>query len=74
MRESWMRPADAMRQYGTSASASRIVSGERPVHRALEMALADLYRSEDCVVMVSGHATNVTVIGHLLGPWRRHHS
>jgi 8-amino-7-oxononanoate synthase len=26
------------------------------------------YGVEDCVVFVSGHATNVTVIGHLLGP------
>lgn len=54
--------------YGTSVSASRIVSGERPVHRALEAALAELHGTEDCVAMVSGHATNVTTIGHLVGP------
>jgi len=58
----------AIDQYGTSVSASRIVSGNRPVHRALEAALATLHGTEDCVVMVSGHATNVTVIGHLVGP------
>jgi len=58
----------AIDRYGTSVSASRLVSGERPVHRELETALAALHGTEDCVAMVSGHATNVTVIGHLVGP------
>jgi 8-amino-7-oxononanoate synthase len=58
----------AIGRYGTSASASRLVAGERPIHRELERALADIYRAEDCVVMVSGHATNVGVIGQLVGP------
>ncbi len=58
----------AMERYGTSVSASRLVSGERPVHRELEAALAAAYGVEDCVAFVSGHATNVSTIGHLLGP------
>jgi len=58
----------AIDRHGTSASASRIASGERPLHRELEQALAAHYGTEDCVVFVSGHATNVTVIGHLLEP------
>ncbi len=53
---------------GTSVSASRIVSGERMVHRDLERALAGLYEAEDCVAMVSGHATTVTTLGYLFGP------
>jgi 8-amino-7-oxononanoate synthase len=57
----------AIDRYGTSVSASRIVSGERPIHQALERALAELYRTEDALALVSGHATNVTVIGHLVG-------
>ena len=57
----------AMRRYGTSVSASRLVSGERPLHQELEAALAGLHGTEDCVVLVSGHATNVTAIGHLVG-------
>jgi 8-amino-7-oxononanoate synthase len=57
----------AMDRYGTSVSASRPVSGERPVHRDLEHALARVHGTEDCVVLVGGHSTNVTVIGHLLG-------
>lgn len=57
----------AIDRYGTSVSASRIVSGERPVHRELEAALAGLHNAEDALTFVSGHATNVTVIGHLIG-------
>ncbi|WP_051242931.1 aminotransferase class I/II-fold pyridoxal phosphate-dependent enzyme [Stappia stellulata] len=59
---------EAVRTYGTSASASRVVAGERPIHRMLETRLAELHGVEDAVVMVSGHATNVTTIGHLLSP------
>jgi 8-amino-7-oxononanoate synthase len=58
----------AMERYGTSVSASRLVSGERPVHRELEAALAAVYEAEDCLTLVSGHATNVTTIAHLIGP------
>ncbi|MBW8271468.1 aminotransferase class I/II-fold pyridoxal phosphate-dependent enzyme [Caldovatus aquaticus] len=58
----------AIDRHGVSASASRLVSGERPVHAALEAALAANYGTEACLAFVSGHATNVTVIGHLLGP------
>jgi 8-amino-7-oxononanoate synthase len=59
---------DAIDRYGTSASASRLVAGERPIQHELEEALADLYGVEDCVVFVSGHATNVSTIGYLFGP------
>lgn len=59
---------DAIDRYGTSASASRLVAGERPVQRALERELAALYGVEDCIVFVSGHATNVSTIGCLFGP------
>ncbi|HUA54737.1 MAG TPA: aminotransferase class I/II-fold pyridoxal phosphate-dependent enzyme [Candidatus Sulfotelmatobacter sp.] len=58
----------AIDRYGTSVSASRLVSGERGIHRELEQALAEVYSAEDCIAFVSGHATNVTVIGNLCGP------
>ena len=58
---------EAIDRYGTSCSASRLVSGERPIHRELEKRLAEFHETEDCVAFVSGHATNVTVIGNLLG-------
>jgi len=58
----------AIDRYGVSASASRLVAGERPVHAALEGALANHYRREACLTYVSGHAANVATIGALLGP------
>ncbi len=60
--------AEAGARWGTSASASRIVSGEKPPHRALERALADLHGTEDAVAFVSGYTTNVTVVATLVGP------
>ncbi|MGX7703235.1 aminotransferase class I/II-fold pyridoxal phosphate-dependent enzyme [Methylobacterium sp. Gmos1] len=59
---------DALSTYGTSSSASRIVAGERPGHLTLEKAIAAHYGTEACVVMVSGHATNVATIAALLEP------
>jgi len=56
---------EATDRFGTSVSASRLVSGERPIHRELEQGLARHIGVEDAVVFVSGHATNVTTIGHL---------
>jgi 8-amino-7-oxononanoate synthase len=61
------RAKAAIDRYGTSASASRVSGGERPVQRQLEQALAKLYQTEECVVFVSGHATNVTAISSLFG-------
>lgn len=58
----------AIDRYGVSASASRAVAGERPVHQALERALAAHYGVDDALVFVSGYGTNVSVIGHLAGP------
>jgi 8-amino-7-oxononanoate synthase len=58
---------DAAARYGTSVSASRLVSGEKPVHRQLEQGLADFVGAEDSIVYVGGHATNESTIGHLFG-------
>ncbi len=58
----------AIDDYGTSVSASRLVSGERPIHRELEQEIAKAYRVDDAIIFVSGHVTNVTSIGHLFGP------
>jgi len=58
----------AIDRYGTSAGASRLVSGEKQVHRDLEQALAAFLSTEAAIAFVSGHATNVTTIGHLFGP------
>jgi 8-amino-7-oxononanoate synthase len=58
---------DAIDLYGTSACASRLISGEKPIHRELEQELADFLGVEDSIVLIGGHATNVTTIGHLFG-------
>ena len=58
----------AIDQFGTSVSASRIVSGERSIHQILENALASLCDTEAALTYVSGHATNVNTIGYLFGP------
>jgi 8-amino-7-oxononanoate synthase len=58
----------AIDAYGVSASASRLVSGERPPHRALEQRLAALHGTEAALAFVSGHATNVSTIATLCGP------
>ncbi|WP_432253751.1 aminotransferase class I/II-fold pyridoxal phosphate-dependent enzyme [Streptomyces sp. HNM1019] len=57
----------AVDRYGTSVSASRVLSGERDLTVRLERALADFLGTADCLALVSGHATNVTAIGHLVG-------
>lgn len=59
---------EAALRYGTSVSASRITAGERPVHRALEAALAEVYEAEAGALFVSGHATAASVIETILGP------
>ncbi len=58
----------AIDRFGTSVSASRLVSGEKTIHRDLERSIADLLGTEDSIVYVGGHATNETTIGHLFGP------
>ncbi len=59
---------DAVNKYGTSVSASRLVSGEKDLHGSLERELAEWIGVDAAVVMVGGHATNETTIGHLVGP------
>jgi 8-amino-7-oxononanoate synthase len=59
---------EAIDRYGTSVSASRLVSGEKVLHLELERAIANFVGAEDAVVYVGGHSTNETTVGHLFGP------
>lgn len=59
---------DAIGRYGTSVSASRVVSGERPIHRDLEQELAGFIGAEACIVYIGGVTANVSTISHLMGP------
>ena len=58
----------AIDRYGTSVSASRLASGEKVIHGELESAIARFIGTEAAVTFVGGHATNESVIGHLVGP------
>jgi 8-amino-7-oxononanoate synthase/acyl carrier protein len=58
----------AIDRFGTSVSASRLVSGEKTIHQELEREIARFIGTEDAVTFVGGHATNETVIGHVVGP------
>jgi 8-amino-7-oxononanoate synthase len=58
----------AIDRFGTSVSASRLVSGEKTIHQELEREIARFVGTQDAVTFVGGHATNETVIGHVVGP------
>ena len=62
------RAKDAIDTYGTSVSASRIVSGEIPLHGELEARIAAWHGVDDALVTTSGYLTNAAVVGYLLGP------
>ncbi len=57
---------NAIDKYGTSASASRIVSGQIDLHVELERRLASFLGTEDALVFISGYLTNVSVIAQML--------
>ncbi|HBM16690.1 MAG TPA: 8-amino-7-oxononanoate synthase [Lentisphaeria bacterium] len=58
--------SETIKEIGTSCSASRMTSGERKIHQDLEKLIAkDLYGTEDSLLFVSGHATNVSTISCL---------
>jgi 8-amino-7-oxononanoate synthase len=59
---------DALDRWGTGAGASRLVTGSRPVHAALEAALAAHCRTEDVVCFPTGFAANLGVLTVLGGP------
>ena len=62
------RASQAIEEWGVSATASRLVGGERALHAELEARLAQFVGTASALVMVSGHATNVALVSTLLGP------
>ena len=58
---------NAIDNFGTSVSASRIVSGEKTIHKQLEKELSDFLGVDDVITFPGGHACNESVIGHLVG-------
>ncbi|HWW53006.1 MAG TPA: 8-amino-7-oxononanoate synthase [Acidimicrobiales bacterium] len=56
---------DAIGRWGTGAGSSRLVVGDRPIHRQLEAALADWKDTEAALVFPTGYAANVGVLSAL---------
>ena len=59
---------DAIDQFGTSASASRLVGGDNTLLQELDAEIAQFLGLEEALVIPSGYGTNESVIGHLFGP------
>ncbi len=57
----------AIDKYGTSASGSRLLAGEKSLYQVLERELAEWKNAEDALVLVGGHSTNVTFVGNFCG-------
>jgi 8-amino-7-oxononanoate synthase len=58
---------EAVARWGSSVSASRVVSGERPIHAELEREIAGFLGVDDAIVYIGGHPANVSTISHLFG-------
>jgi len=59
--------SQAMSQFGTSASASRLVGGESSILVELDTELARFLGAESALVFPSGYGTNATLFAHLFG-------
>jgi len=57
----------AIDKYGTSASGSRLLAGEKSIHKELEAEIAKWKHTETALVLVGGHSTNVTCVGNFCG-------
>lgn len=58
---------EAVDRWGTSVSASRLVSGERTVHADLESAIAAFLGVDAALTFIGGHSANVSTIPLLVG-------
>ena len=58
----------AVRDYGTGAGASRLISGSLAPHHELEEALAEFKGTERALVFATGYATAVGTISALMSP------
>lgn len=58
---------EAIDKYGTSASGSRVLAGEKTLYQELEETIARWKHAEAAIVMTGGYATNLCFIGHFAG-------
>lgn len=59
---------EAIDRWGTGATASRLIVGNRPVHDELEAAIADWKHTERALVFSSGYTANAGVLTTFGGP------
>jgi 8-amino-7-oxononanoate synthase len=59
---------DAIRRFGTSSTASRLVGGNTTVLDELDQELAQFLGTEAAAVLPSGYGTNASVLAQLFGP------
>ncbi len=57
----------AIETYGTGSTGSRLLSGHRELHSALERAIATLKGTDDAIVFSSGYLANLGAIAALVG-------
>jgi len=55
---------EAVVKYGTSASGSRLLAGEKGLYCDLESEIAAWKHTEAALALVGGHSTNVTFVGN----------
>ena len=56
----------AIAAYGTGSTGSRMLSGQRPIHRELEQAIAQLKGTDDALVFSSGYLANLGTLAALV--------
>jgi 8-amino-7-oxononanoate synthase len=59
---------DALEQYGTGLTGSRLLNGTTPLHLELERELAEWMGTEEAIVFTTGHQANVGTLGTILAP------
>lgn len=57
----------AIQQFGTGSTGSRLLTGHRELHRELEQAIASTKKTQDAVVFSSGYLANLGTITALVG-------
>lgn len=58
----------ALKEYGSSAGASRLITGNHPLYGSLEEKIADLKGKQAALVFPSGYMANLGLLTSLAGP------
>ncbi|MBD2138206.1 8-amino-7-oxononanoate synthase [Anabaena sp. FACHB-1237] len=58
---------NAIQEFGTGSTGSRLLSGHRQLHRELEQAIASLKQTQDAIVFSSGYLANLGTISAIVG-------